>query len=502
MYVVFVRTPQDKPDALPNTVCASALAADNDVPADSMSTQPSASELNARLQDVFIEQQSSVSGIQELVQQFQSVFPVEMPAGLPPDRGISHAIPMQTNQPVPASKMYRLSKPQREEMDRQVKSLLKRGWIRPSSSPYGSPILFTNKKDGGLRMCVDYRAVNKMTTRNSYPLPRIDDLLDKLAGASIFSCLDLQQAYHQVRLLPEDIPKTAFTTPQGLYEYLVLPFGLSNAPSTFQSVINAILGPELAHCCLVYLDDIVVFSKTPEEHLTHLRLVLCKLQGAKLFAKLSKCKFALSSVKFCGHVIDQQGVLPDPDKIKVVLDWPTPVDVHQLRSFVGLAQYRKFIQAFPIMIAPLTALFKKDAEYKWCQACETAFNQVKTALTAPPCLKLPDPDEPFTMITDASGIGIGAVLMQAGRPVAFEGRKLTEPERKWSATEQEMLGVVYHMEKWRCYLDGVHFTVVTDHQPNTWFQSQKQLSPRQARWYERLRGFGSTGLAGSTLLIL
>ena len=494
MFIAYVRTPEHKVNAL-NSVCAATLATPPDVVADSSQASDAAADpqLNARLQNVFIEQQSTVQGIQEVVQQYQSVFPEEIPTGLPPDRGISHAIPVQTNSPPPASKLYRLSKPQREEMERQISQLLAKGWIRPSSSPYGSPILFVKKKDGGLRMCVDYRAVNKMTVRNSYPLPRIDDLMDRLSGACMFSCLDLQQAYHQVRLNPEDVPKTAFTTPQGLYEYLVLPFGLSNAPSTFQSVINAILGAELRHCCLVYMDDIVVFSKSAEEHLTHLRLVLSKLQGAKLYAKLSKCRFALSSVKFCGHVIDQHGIMPDPEKVKVVLDWPIPTDVHQLRSFVGLAQYfRKFIQAFPSMIEPLTALFKKGAEFKWSITCDTSFQQVKQALTTVPCLKLPDPDEPFTMITDASGVGIGAVLMQAGRPVAFEGRKLTETEQKWSATEQEMLGVVYHMEKWRCYLEGVHFTVVTDHQPNTWFASQKQLSPRQARWYERLRSFDFT----------
>ena len=490
VYVAYVRTAEHKP----TSICAPAIVTDTTHAAEHSRGNASAGPLlDARLQNVFVEQQSTVHGIQELVQQFQSVFADDIPDGLPPDRGISHAIPVMPDQAPPASKVYRLSKPQREEMEKQIKSLLAKGWIRPSSSPYGSPILFVKKKDGGMRMCIDYRAVNKMTVRNSYPLPRIDDLVDRLTGSSIFSCLDLQQAYHQVRLSDADVPKTAFTTPQGLYEYMVLPFGLSNAPSTFQSVINSILGPELRHCCLVYMDDIVVYSKSPEEHLKHLRLVLAKLQGAKLYAKLSKCRFALSSIKFCGHVVDQHGIMPDPDKVKVVLDWPTPTDVHQVRSFVGLAQYfRKFIQAFPVMIAPLTALFKKGAVWNWSVACETSFQQVKHALTTVPCLKLPEPDEPFTMITDASGIGIGAILMQAGRPVAFEGRKLTETEKKWSATEQEMLGVVYHLEKWRCYLEGVHFTVVTDHQPNTWFASQKSLSPRQARWYEKLRGFDFT----------
>ena len=495
VYIAYVRSAVHRASEVnvlhhATALVTNAAADDADVaPADTSAS----TGLTARLQDVFVEQQSTVAGIQELVQQFSSVFPQDMPAGLPPDRGISHAIPMQTDTVPPAQKPYRLSKPQREEMERQINGLLAKGWIRPSSSPYGSPILFAKKKDGGMRMCVDYRAVNKLTIRNSYPLPRSDDLVDRQVGASTFSCLDLQQAYHQVRLNAADIPKTAFTTPQGLYEYMVLPFGLSNAPSTFQSIINDILGPELRHCCLVYLDDIIVYSKSPEEHLSHLRQVLCKLQGAKLFARLHKCRFALTSVKFCGHVIDRNGIMPDPDKVKVVLDWPTPIDVHQLRSFVGLAQYfRKFIQAFASMIVPLTALFKKGAEFKWSVACQQAFQQVKEALTTVPCLKLPHPDEPFTMITDASGIGIGAVLMQGDRPVAFEGRALTPPEKKWSATEQEMLGVVYHMEKWRCYLDGVHFTVITDHQPNTWFASQKQLSPRQARWYERLRGFDFT----------
>ena len=254
--------------------------------------------------------------------------------------------------------------------------------------------------------------------------------------------------------------------------------------------MNFILGPDLAHCCLVYLVDIVVFSNSPDEHLHHLRHVLTKLQNANLFARLSKRRFTLKAVKFLGHVIDEHGIMPDPDKVKIVLDWPVPITTSDTRAFVSLARYfRKFIQGFPNMIAPLTALCKKNAGFIWSSACQRSFQMVKDALTSVPCLKLPDLNEPFTVVTDASGVGVGGVLMQAGRPVAFEGRKLTPAEKNWSATEQEMLAVVHHLEKWRCYLEGVQFTVVTDHQPNTWFAQQKQLSPHLTRWYEKLRGF-------------
>ncbi len=485
-YICFVR-PVQSPVA--NATCAT-------VQGTAQTAEPTADahpEPADKFVKLFVEQDSARQEIKELVQQYAVVFPDDMPEHLPPERDVSHAIPLQPGASVPANKTYRLSKPQREEMERQIQNLLKKGWIRPSSSPYGSPILFVPKKDGGMRMCVDYRAVNKMTVRNNYPLPRIDDHLDRLSGAKMFSCLDLQQAYHQIRLSESDIPKTAFTTPHGLYEYLVLPFGLTNAPSTFQTLVNSVLGSELRHCCLVYLDDIIVFSANPEEHMEHLRLVLSKLQSHHLFAKLSKCRFALSSVKFLGHIVDQHGILPDPAKVATVLDWPAPTNVTEARSFVGLAQYfRKFIQGFSSLCAPLTALFKKGAEFAWTPACQSAFDEVTAALTTAPCLKLADNDVPVTVITDASGTGIGGILMQSGRPVAFDSRRLTPTEAKWSATEQETLGVVYHLEKWRCYLEGVPFTVVTDHQPNTWFASQRQLSPRQARWYERLRSFDFT----------
>ena len=433
-----------------------------------------------------VEDPALASDLKQLLSRYNGVFPADLPAGLPPDRDVRHAIPLQAGSVPPTRRIYRLSAPERAEMERQIRDLLDKGWIRPSSSPYGSPILFVKKKDGGMRMCVDFRMLNKQTVRNNYPLPRIDDLLDRLEGASIFSCLDMQQAYHQVKLSEQDTAKTAFTTPQGLFEYLVLPFGLTNAPATFQALINDVLG-ECRDFCMAYLDDILVFSKTPEEHLQHLERILSTLQTHKLYAKLSKCHFALSSVKFLGHVISAEGISPDPDKVKVVQDWPTPKDVADLRSFVGLASYfRKFIPDFASITACLTRLFRKGAAWSWTLACQHAFDTVKTLLTTAPVLKLPDTTQEFTVVVDASGVGIGAVLLQGDRPVAFDGRKLTDTELKWSATEQEMLAVVHHVQKWRCYLEGGHFVVVTDREPNTWFHSQKKLSPRQHRWYEFL----------------
>ena len=417
-----------------------------------------------------------------LLEEYSDVFPETVPSGLPPERSVAHAIPTLPDAKPPVNKMYRLSWAERQELERQIKELLAKGWIQPSTSPYGAPVLFVRKKYGGFRMCVDYRALNKQTVRNNYPLPRIDDMLDSLSGATCFSCLDLQQAYHQVRLAPEDVPKTAFTTPLGLFEYRVLSFGLTNAPATFQALINSILGPELSRYCLVYLDDIVVFSPSPEEHMRHLRAVLQRLREHQLFAKASKCRFAQRKISFLGHEVSAEGIAPDGSKVQVVKDWPTPRNVKDLRSFMGLAQYfRKFIQGFSTLTAPLTSLFRKGATWKWAEPQHAAFMGLKHALTSAPVLKLPDPGLEFSVVSDASSVGVGAVLMQSDLPVAYEGRKLTDTELKWATVEQEMLGVVYALTKWRCYLEGRHFMVITDHQPNIWFDSQKRLSPRQAR---------------------
>lgn len=368
--------------------------------------------------------------------------------------------------------------------------LLAKGWIVPSKSPYGSSILFVQKKDGSLRMCVDYRALNKITIKNRYPLPGIDDLLDRLQGAKVFTSLDLAQGYHQIRITEEDAPKTAFRTPLGHFEYRVLPFGLTNAPATFQSVMNSILG-HLHDICLVYMDDILIFSRNEDEHITHVRKVLEVLREHKFYAKAKKCTFMQKQLLYLGHLIDANGVCPDPAKVAAVTQWAPPQDLHQLRSFLGFTNYfRKFIQGYSKIVSPLTHMTRKGVKYDWSPQCQEAFDTIKDALTSAPTLVIADPNEPYEVVADASGFAIGAVLLQHGRPVAFESRKMNSAEQRYSTLEQELLASVHAMRTWRCYLEGAKgVTLVTDHKPNTFFENTGVLSRRQARWSEFLQRF-------------
>jgi hypothetical protein len=418
------------------------------------------------------------------------VFPPELPAGLPPDRGENHAIPLEPGATPPNRPLFRLSAPERAQVEARVRELLAKGFIEPSISPFGAPVMFARKKDGSLRMVIDYRQLNKITVKNRFPLPRIDDLVDQLRGAAVFSSADLSSGFWQIRIKDEDVPKTAFKTPQGLYQWRVLPMGLANSPSTFQMTMQRVLGHLMNKCVLIYLDDLLIFSETLEQHVEHVRSVLCALRGAKLYLNADKCHWGQSEVEFLGHVVTQGGVKVDPRKVAAVADWPAPQNIHHLRSFLGLTNYfRKFLTGYASVVRPLNALLAKGVPWAWGADCAAAFARVKEALVTAPVLAMPDLNRPFEVVTDASDFCLGACLMQDGHPVAYESRNLNPAERNYHAGEKELLAVVHALRVWRCYLEGVPFVVTTDHSPNTTFQTKQALSPRQARWSEFLSGF-------------
>jgi len=414
-----------------------------------------------------------------------------LPNTLPPNRNVGHAIPLVPGASPQFRPLYRLSPVELEEVKKQVKDLLEHGFIEPSSSPWGAPILFVTKKSGDLRMCIDYRALNKLTVKNRYPLPRVDDLFDQLQGATVFSSLDLQSGYHQVRISDEDVPLTAFRTPVGHFQFKVLSFGLTNAPATFMRMMNDVLRPYIGKFVCVYLDDILIYSKNVEEHLQHLQAVLAILRKERLYAKLSKCEFLKSAVKFLGHIVGRDGVKVDPDKVAVIQRWATPCNVKEVRSFLGLANYfRKYIQGYSKLVAPLICLTKPNVKWVWGPDQKEAFETVKFALTNAPVLTLPDLNKTFTVISDASIIATGAVLLQDGRVIAYTSRKLSPAEVNYGTGEQELLGVITALKEWRCYLEGSpNVTLVTDHNPNTWLENIAIPSRRQARWIEFLSRF-------------
>jgi hypothetical protein len=261
------------------------------------------------------------------------------------------------------------------ELKTQLNELLKKGLIRPSSSPWGCPAIFVKKKDQSLRMCVDYRPLNAVTIKNKYPLPRIDILFDQLSKGKVFSKIDLRSGYHQIKIQPEDVPKTAFSTRYGLYEYLVMSFGLTNAPAHFMYLMNSVFMPELEKFVVVFIDDILVYSENEEDHVDHLRVVLTRLREHQLYAKFSKCEFWLREVPFLGHVLSDGGIMVDPTKVQEVLNWKAPISVHEVWSFLGLAgYYRRFILDFSKIAKPMTRLLQKDMKFVWTPECDVAFH--------------------------------------------------------------------------------------------------------------------------------
>ena len=430
--------------------------------------------------------------IEELIEKNKDVF--ERPSGLPPKRNIEMKIELEEGTRPKMGPMYKLSTTELAEMKRQINELLANGYIRPSISPWGSPVLFIPKKDGGLRMCIDYRALNKKTIKNQVPLPRIDEVWDQIGGSKFFTTLDLKEGYHQIRIREKDIEKTAFRTRYGQFEYLVTPFGLTGAPGCFQTLMNNIFRKYLDEFVLVYLDDILIYSKTWDEHLEHIESVLKILRENKIYAKKSKCFFGKSETEYLGHVISEKGIQVNPKKTNAISNWEKPSNVKEIQSFIGLCNYyRRFIENFAKIAAPLTNLTKKNVPFIWDHEQQQAFENLKNKLVNAPILKYADPNIPYVITTDASEVGVGGVLSQSvnseEHPVAYTSRKLNEAEQKYSTHERELLGIIHALKQWRPYLHGSKFTIKTDHHPLKYLESQKTLSRKQARWIEFMQEF-------------
>ncbi|KAK2450150.1 hypothetical protein QL285_009284 [Trifolium repens] len=328
-------------------------------------------------------------------------------------------------------------------------------------------------------MCTDCRAINKITVKYRYPIPRLDDMLDELYGSCLFSKIDLKSGYYQIRMKDGDEWKTTFKTKYGLYEWLVMPFGLTNAPSTFMRLMNHVLRSFIGKFVVVYFDDILIYSKTLGEHVEHLQAVLKVLRENKLYAYLKKCSFCLESVVFLGFVISSKGVSVDEEKVKAIREWPVPKNASEVRSFHGLASfYRRFVNDFSSIAAPLNELVKKNVVFKWTDMHEKAFNLLKDKLTNAPLLCLPNFDKPFEIECDASGVGIRAVLMQDSKPIAFFSEKLNGAALNYSTYDKELYALVRALQVWQHYLWAREFVIHSDHQSLKFLKSQGKLQKR------------------------
>ena len=409
---------------------------------------------------------------------------------------IKHKISVDNSRPIKQG-MRRVPVHMQDEVDRQLDLMLEHDIIQPSGSPWASPIVLVKKKDGSRRFCIDYRRLNDVTVKDAYPLPRIDESLDQLAGSKWFSCLDLSAGYWQVEVEPEDRPKTAFITRRGLFEFNVMPFGLCNAPASFERLMELVLSGLHWQICLIYLDDIIIFGKTFAEMIKNLEIVFERFSQAGLKLKAPKCQLFKQEVDFLGHVINEQGVHTNPQKIECVKNWPVPNNITELRSFLGLCSYyRRFIADYSHIAKPLTRLTEKDQKFNWTSDCSDAFDRLKHMLVTAPILAHPDFTKPFILDTDASNLAIGAVLSQkfgnTEKVIAYASRTLTKSERKYCVTRKELLALVHFVKYFRHYLYGQKFTARTDHASLRWLTNFKNPEGQVARWLEVLSTFSMT----------
>ncbi|KAH9679153.1 hypothetical protein KPL71_026005 [Citrus sinensis] len=400
------------------------------------------------------------SPISHLLHKFHNLF--HPPTGLPPHRFINHRIHLLSNTNPVNVRPYRYPHFQKTEMEKLIREMLEQGVIKPSHSPFSSPVLLVKKKDGTYRFCVDYRALNAVTIKDKFPIPTIDELLDELGGATIFSKLDLRAGYHQIRVHNRDTYKTTFRTHEGHYEFLVMPFGLTNAPSTFQATMNQIFATFLRKFVIVFFDDILVYSSSLADHVSHLEQVLSCLHSNCFFIKLSKCFFCQETVEYLGHLVSAEAVRADPQKIAAMVNWPPPTSLKQLRGFLGLTGYYR---------------------------PTTAFEALKQAMVEAPVLRLPNFELDFIIETDASNVGIGAVLMQDNHPISYYSKKLGPKLQVASTYIKELHAIVEAVHKWRQYLLGRFFIIRTDHKSIKELLQQVIQTPDQQVYIRKLLGY-------------
>lgn len=407
---------------------------------------------------------------------------------------VRHTI--ETGDAKPIKQRYYTMSPARQKLvEEELENMLKLGIVEPSRSPWSSPIVLLDKPDGTRRFCVNYKALNSVTKPDAYPLPKVTHILDRLRDARYLSSLDIKSAFWQIPLDPDSKEKTAFTVPgRGLYHFNAMPFGLSNAPATWQRFIDNVLGPELEVNVFVYLDDIVLVSSDFDKHLEILDKVLGRLKDAKLTLNKAKCQFCRSELKYLGYMVDSRGLRVDPSKVEAILQIPVPKNAKEVRQYVGTASwYRRFIPDFSTRLYPLTSMLKKGIKFVWTDEAQRAFDYIRSCLIKSPILSCPNFEKPFSVACDASGVGLGAVLTQCTDEgevvIAYASRTLSRTEQKFSATERECLAVVWAVERFRPYIEGTHFTVITDHYSLLWLYNLKDPQGRLARWALRLQPY-------------
>ena len=433
--------------------------------------------------------------VDSLLRDFIDVFPEKLPPGKP-NHKFRHHIELVEGAKPHCQYPYRLSRPELQELWDQLQALIPAERVRKSNSPHGAPVLFARKKGGALRFCIDYRALNKATVKNKYPLPRIDECIDDLATATCFSRLDLASGFWQIPMAEEDIPKTAFVTPYGQYEWTVMPFGLCNAPSTFQSMMDEVLSDYIGKFVRVYVDDIVIYSDTEEEHLRHLRLVFERLRAYSLYCKPHKCTFQKPEIEVLGFIVGGGKQRLDESTISAVRDWPAPTCMTEVRQFTGfINHYRNFMPHLAHHAAPLSRLQSPKVEWQWRDDVEgVAFRTLREALCKAPVLRLYDPSRDLKVVTDASNFATGACLLQlfddGWHPLAYFSKTLNDAQKNYSAYDRELLAIYQAVLHWRHYLYGQHFKVITDHATLKHLIDQPELkNSRRIRWISDLQEY-------------